>query len=75
MKKLLVTIMMLLPMMAYAYDFEKDGIYYNITSLQDLTVDVTSGDNSYSGNITIPESVIYADKVFKVTGIAERGFA
>ena len=75
MKKLLVIWLMLLSMMAYAYDFEKDGIYYNITSLQNLTVDVTSGDNPYSGNITIPESVIYADKVFKVTGIAERGFA
>ena len=75
MKKILVTIMMLLPMLANAYDFEKDGIYYNITSLQDLTVDVTSGDNPYSGNITIPESVIYSNKVFKVTGIAERGFA
>ena len=74
-KQLLLLVMMLLPMMAKAYDFELDGLYYNITSLQDLTVDVTYGDTPYSGEITLPSSVTYANKTFEVTGIAERCFA
>ena len=47
-----------------AHDFEVDGIYYNITSEEDKTVEVTyPGDyhvdysNEYSGAVTIPESV------------------
>lgn len=60
---------------SYAYDFESNGFYYNITSLQDLTVDITSGDVPYTGSIVIPDSVRYANRCFKVTGIAERGFA
>ncbi len=46
---------------AAAYDFEKDGIYYNITSEDDKTVEVThNGDSSYSwkDEIVIPSSVI-----------------
>ena len=46
----------------HAYDFEKDGIYYNVTSLTDLTVEVTceeeyASENSYRGDIVIPEQV------------------
>ena len=49
---------------ASAHDFAASGIYYNITSETDLTVEVTYRGNSYdeysneySGAITIPESV------------------
>lgn len=57
------------------YDFEVDGIYYNITSSSDLTVEVTSnGSNSYGGTITIPEAVTYDDVTYSVTSIGERAF-
>ena len=61
----------------YAYDFEKDGIYYNILSSEDRTVEVTyrydSGD-SYSGDIVIPQRVINDGKTYSVTTIGEDAF-
>jgi len=59
-----------------AYDFEKDGFYYNITSLSDLTVELTKPDNGgYSGDITVPETVEWSSRVFSVTGINETAFS
>ena len=68
-----------------AYDFEVDGIYYNITSMSDLEVEVTyksvtyvSGNsyrnNSYTGDIVIPSSVNYNNRTFTVTGIGRYAF-
>ena len=57
------------------YDFEKDGIYYNITG--ENTVEVTFSNDeggSYSGTVTIPETVEYADKEFTVTSIGWTAF-
>lgn len=36
---------------AFAYDFEVDGIYYNITSLSNLEVEVTNECFSLINNI------------------------
>lgn len=57
---------------ALAYDFEKDGIYYNIkysssntifgTSYYITGVGVTYGDIPYSGHITLPEYVYLEQK-------------
>ena len=49
MKKTILSILCLLMSLCnYAYDFEVDGFYYNIISLQDLTVQLTcSGPSSY----------------------------
>lgn len=62
----------------YAYDFQVDGIYYNIISPQKLTVEVTyessSYYNSYSGTVTIPETVEYKEKTFKITSIGQEAF-
>lgn len=41
------------------YDFESDDIYYKVMSLDKMTVGVTKGDKSYTGNIVIPETVSY----------------
>lgn len=63
---------------AQAYDFEKDGIFYNVTSLEDLTVEVTEDDGSisyYTGDITIPETVEWNGRTFTVTAIEELAFA
>ena len=52
-----------------AYDFEKDGIYYNVTSLDDLTVEVTGGPSDpfnskpYDGTYVIPEHVEWNGKM------------
>ncbi len=65
-KQLLLFVLMLLPMVASAYDIEvenADGvtIYYNyITDATELEVTYkTTSYNSYSGNIVIPEEVTY----------------
>ena len=74
-KKLFVTVMVLLCCVsANAYDFEVNGIYYNIISTSDLTVEVTNGDNKYSGEVIIPETIAYKSKVLKVTSIGEHSF-
>lgn len=70
---------------AFAYDFEVDGIYYNITSMADLEAEVTykqleftgysyKNNRTYSGAITIPSSVNYMNRTFSVTGIGESAF-
>ena len=63
------------------HDFEVDGIYYNITSEEDKTVEVTChGDyhvdysNEYSDAVTIPESVVYNGNTYSVTSIGKRTF-
>lgn len=59
---------------ASAYDFEVNGIYYNIISASDLTVEVTSGDNYYSGDVIIPSTINYSGKTMTITGIGENAF-
>lgn len=60
----------------YAYDFEVDGFFYNITSLQDLTVELThNGECSYEGVIVIPETVTYSGRTFTVTRLGDNTFA
>ena len=59
---------------ASAYDFEVDGFYYNIISLSDLTVEVTAGDNKYSGEMIIPSTVTYKSKTLTVTSIGYYAF-
>ncbi|MBQ0049627.1 MAG: leucine-rich repeat domain-containing protein, partial [Bacteroidales bacterium] len=78
MKRTLLSLMLLVASLAsFAYDFEVDGIYYNVLSKDDLTCEVTSRDNnykSYSGKVTIPSQVSYAGKVINVTSIGKAAF-
>jgi hypothetical protein len=61
---------------AYAADFESDGIYYNITSQEDKTVEVAANDESdYAGTIVIPETVTYSDVTYAVTAIGSEAFS
>ena len=74
-KQMLMTIAVLLcSATVHAYDFEVDGIYYNILSMSDLTVEVTNGDYEYIGEVIIPETVVYKSKVLKVTSISSYAF-
>ncbi|MBQ7946762.1 MAG: leucine-rich repeat domain-containing protein [Bacteroidaceae bacterium] len=77
-KQFFATIILLLlcSTMASAHHFEVDGIYYNIISSSDLTVEVTyrgsySGtyDDEYSGAVVIPQTVTYNSKTYSVTSI------
>ena len=76
MKKSLLTIIAALccTVMANAVDFTVDGISYNITSYN--TVEVTLGDEQYSGDIVIPATVTNDDsgETFSVTSIGEYAF-
>ena len=75
-KQMLMTIAVLLcSVTASAYDFEVDGIYYNILSMSDLTVEVAGGDNEYSGEVIIPSTVSYKSKALTVTSIGEWAFS
>lgn len=76
-KKILVTIINLLCCLsinAATYDFEVGGIYYNIISETDQTVEVTK-NGTYSGDIEIPDNIVYNNKTFKVTEIAGYAFS
>ena len=57
----------------FAYDFKIDGIYYNRISATDFEV-TTDKNGRYSGNVIIPEKVIYNDKEFNVTQIGDYAF-
>lgn len=60
---------------AAAYDFESAGIYYNITG--DNTVEVTYSDrdnNTYSGSVSVPETVTNNGTEYSVTKIGEYAF-
>ena len=80
-KHFLFTVAALLcSMSAIAYDFEVDGICYNITSTEELTVEITyESDNrtnsSYIyGSLVIPENIVFRGKTFRVTSIGEDAF-
>ena len=60
---------------AAAYSFESAGIYYNITG--NNTVEVTYSDrdnNTYSGSISVPETVTNNGTEYSVTKIGESAF-
>lgn len=77
-RHILAILLLLYACIATAYDFEKDGIYYMITSDVDKTVSVVSKPDdmsAYSGVITIPETVSYTYGTFSVTSIASSAFS
>jgi len=78
MKNLLLLVMMMLPVVASAYDIAVKNaddvtIYYkyvnNVTELA-----VTNGTYSYSGNVVIPEEVTYMNRTRRVTSIGDWAF-
>ena len=81
-KTLLATIALLLCSGTMnAHDFEVDGIYYNILSENNKTVEVTfKGDtysskaNEYTDSVTIPQKVDYEGNEYAVTGIGTEAF-
>ena len=64
----------------YAYDFEVDGIYYNIISSTEKTIEVTYenvSESNYSdcfGNVVIPDQVTYNSNTYRVIAIGDEAF-
>ena len=57
---------------AFAYDVEVDGIYYNFVKAN--VAEVTSGDNKYIGEITIPSSITYKNVQYSVNSIGKKAY-
>ena len=67
------------------YDFEVDGMYYNVLSIPDRTVEVTyfcrgnwpneRQPSNYSGDIVVPSTVTFNGKEYKVVSIGESAFS
>ena len=55
-----------------AQNFEVNGIYYNVLSEEEGTVEVTRGD--YSGDVVIPAEVSHAGTTYRVTTIGDYAF-
>ena len=73
-RKLMLIAVLLTSSQAFAHDFEVNGIYYNITSESDLTVEVASGNTKYTGSILIPENVTCSGSTYSVTSILREAF-
>lgn len=77
-RSLLLLMILAIGLVARAFDFGEDGIYYNIVSSEERTVEVTNnGNNSYFNFnwIDIPATVEHAGHTFKVVGIGARAFS
>lgn len=76
-KYLLLAVVALLALTANAYDFEVDGIYYNING-NEATVTYKeynlSWNSFYSGSVVIPETVTYNNVTYPVTAIGDYAF-
>lgn len=79
MKKLLLMLLCMPATLAMAYDLEVNGVYYNITSLNPRTCEVTKGPGdiaAYAGAITIPGEISTdASRTYTVTAIGDSAFA
>ena len=71
-QKLLILIAVLLGSLSiYAYDFEVDGIRYDITSFTDLTVTASSLSETFEGALNIPSFVEFNGKKLCINKIGE----
>ena len=68
---LLTLLMCVVANVTLAYDAEIDGIYYNFSGTE---ATVTFGDNKYTGDIVIPETITYDETVYSVVAIGGDAF-
>lgn len=75
-KFVLLIVMMFAMDKVFAYDFEVDGIYYDVVSLSEQTCKVVKRSSvyKYSGDIVIPAHVNHANKTLTVVEISEKLF-
>lgn len=58
---------------AMAYHLMVDGIYYNV-NFEDMTAEVTYGDVKYSGDVVIPEFVVFEGRTLPVVSVGAWAF-
>lgn len=74
-KSLLLTVIGLLCCVSVsAYDFEIDGIYYDVTSSSNYTVEVSGYSLATNYSIVIPNKVSYGSDTYSVTSIGNSAF-
>lgn len=75
-RTLLLLIIILSTFTVYAanYDFYVGGIYYKKSGTNVSVVSYTSSSSNYSGDISIPETVIYGGITYNVTTIGSYAF-
>ncbi len=76
-KNIVLALLLLACSNANAYDFEVDGIYYNIISSTEKTAEVTfqsDQGNDYYENVVIPKQVLYNNDIYSVTSIGDSAF-
>ena len=76
MKKIFTLILVtLLPMLASALEVEIDGLWYEVGSkTKEAKVIQNKNNTKYSGNIIIPETVVYEGATYCVTNIGDYAF-
>ena len=73
-RQLLTALTLLCCVVANAYDFEVNGIYYDITNATTKTVEVADCSEEYTAYVNIPESVTYNGTSYSVTSIGSFAF-
>ena len=79
-KRIFTLLLLFCCIIANAQKFSVDGIYYRITDETNKTVEVTyTGEssynrNNYTGNVVIPENVVYNGNVYIVNRIGYSAF-
>lgn len=80
---LAIVALLTLCMPILAYDFEVDGIYYNVVSSSEKTLEVTYKQKAdklglfsevYSGDVVIPQKVEYKGNLYSVVQIGNNAF-
>ena len=69
--RLLSFLLIFLPLVANA--IEIDGINYNLNSTN-KTAEVTNSPNYYTGEIIVPNSIVYNNNSYDVTSIGRKAF-
>lgn len=70
----MAVLLLLCSFIANAQDFSLENIDYNITSEENMTVEVVGSHFYYDEEVVIPSSVNYNGNVYNVTVIGERAF-
>jgi len=58
-----------------SYDCEAGGVFVDVATGENKTCIVTSGDDQYSGDVAIPETVSYEGQTYTVTAVGTDAFA
>lgn len=78
MKKLLIMLLLsstqFVICFAANYDFNVDGMYFQIESVGERTCKLVQGESCYEGKFIIPRTVPYKNQDFSVIGLGEHAF-